>query len=611
MTTQSAPTRVRQPQVEPSLLSGWDNYEINEERCYNFCCPEFKYKPLEDQYNAMLNKVNELILERTKLQKEILQLDTDLLTAQTKESDTLRALTSKRQELADFKLLEQKRIKAIIDTFLGELSRLRDQIVFDNSEAVRLYQIQREKDVATIMAAFNKRAQEYTDLLATIKRKLAEYTTSLNDRNNTYFRDLENQKAKAEADLNKLIEDRNAQLVKSIQDLNNTNAAEIAKTKAEYDAKVNAVTKEYNTAMENIKKETAARNEAYTKLEASLAQNALIAKKRKEEMQAFYDKEIVTIKAKIAANDALLIEILTEMDREFQKRKMAILTGANYDKNKITSLVDGKIESYIDMYEKKKQVATLDFAQRKQALIDGYNKKLEESKKNIFDNINVIQEENAAIYATLNNINSKYKEFSLKSTNELDGLTKVYQENVDKYNLEYKTKKAQFDKELKDAIAKLEAERMETITKHNAEVNEILRKFQTEVIQEETLFESTSKKKRLELAKLVSDLDDKATKIIMDKQNKVLTDITEVKNNYDNILSKFQKERSELKTKLENAEWDAETNIAEYNKMVNDTGINKIVQENKNTSNYAMYFLSLTAVVLLVLVLTKKKSKSN
>jgi predicted DNA-binding ribbon-helix-helix protein len=97
----------------------------------------------------------------------------------------------------------------------------------------------------------------------------------------------------------------------------------------------------------------------------------------------------------------------------------------------------------------------------------------------------------------------------------------------------------------------------------------------------------------------------------MDKQNKVLTDITEVKNNYDNILSKFQKERSELKTKLENAEWDAETNIAEYNKMVNDTGINKIVQENKNTSNYAMYGLSLTAVVLLVLVLTKKKSKSN
>jgi hypothetical protein len=259
------------------------------------------------------------------------------------------------------------------------------------------------------------------------------------------------------------------------------------------------------------------------------------------------------------------------------------------------------------MYEKKKQVATLDFAQRKQALIDGYNKKLEESKKNIFSNINIIQEENALIYSNLNDINSKYKEFSLKSTTELDGLTKVYQENVDKYNLEYKTKKAQFDKELKDALAKLEAERMATITKHNAEVNEILKKFQTEVIQEETLFEATSKKKRLELAKLVSDLDDKATKIIMDKQNKVLTDITEIKNNYDNILSKFQKERSELKTKLETAEWDAETNIAEYNKMVNDTGINKIVQENKNTSTYAMYGLSLTGVVLLVLVLTKKK----
>ena len=600
-----APTRIRQATVEPTVLSGWNTYEIDENRCYNFCCPEFKYKPLEEQYNAMLDKVNAFLLEKATLQKQILQLDTDLLTTQTKETDTLKAVTSKRQELADFKLSENKKVQAIIDTFLSELSRLRDQIVFDNSEAIRLYSIQREKDITTIINVFNKRAQEFTDLLATIKNKIAEYTNSLNDRNNVYFKTLQDQKEKAEATLNKLIEDRNAQLAKTIQDLNTTNGTEIAKIKTEYDAKVTAITTQYNTTMNTIKKDSAVRNDAYTKLEATLAQNALIAKKRKDEMQAFYNKEIITIKAKIAANDVLLIEILTEMNGEFQKRKMAILTGADYDKTKISSLVDGKIESYVDMYEKRKQVATLDFAQRKQALIDGYNKKLEESKKAIFSNINVIQEENALIYANLNDINSKYKNFSLKSTTELDGLSKVYQENVDNYNLNYKTKKAQFDKDLKNALAKLEAERMETITKHNAEVNAMLKKFQTEVIQEETLFESTSKKKRLELAKLVSDLDDKATKIIMDKQNKVLTDITQVKNNYDTILSQFQKERAELTTKLANADVDINTNTEAYNKMINDESITKIVRDNQDTSNYAIIILGVIAIILLILVLKK------
>lgn len=603
MTT--APTRRREAPVEPEGLTGYNTYKIDETMCYNFCCPDYKYKPLEEKANAMYAKVIELIDIKAALGKQILQLGTDLLNVQTSETTTLKALTSKRQELADFKLSENKRIQAIIDTFLGELTRLRDQAVFDNSEAIRLYQIQREKDVATIMTTFNKRAQEYTDLLASIKTKIAEYTNSLNDRNNVYFKDLERQKEQAETILNKLIEDRNAQLAKSIQTLNITNGTEIAKVKAEYDAKVNVITQQYNTAMDTIKNDTATRNDAYTKLEASLAQNALIAKKRKEEMQAFYDKEIVTIKAKISANDALLIEILGEMNGEFQKRKMVILTGADYDKTKISSLVDGKIESYVDMYEKRKQVATLDFVQRKQALIDGYNKKLEESKKTIFSNINVIQEENALIYANLNDINSKYKDFSLKSTTELDGLSKVYQENVDNYNLDYKTKKAQFDKDLKVALVKLEAERIETITKHNAEVNEMLKKFQTEVIQEETLFESTSKQKRLELARLVSDLDDKATKIIMDKQNKVLTDITQVKNNYDTILSQFQKERAELTTKLASADFDIDTNTEAYNKMINDTSITKIVRDNQDTSNYALYTLGFIAIVLFILVLKK------
>lgn len=602
----TAPPYTKPVPVEPEVLSGYDTYEIDDARCYKFCCPNFNVKPFEEAATKMFNRVMELTLEKADLQKQILKLGSDLTDKLTQETDTLKLLTSKRQELADFKLSENKRIQGIIDTFLSELTRLRDQAVFDNSEAIRLYQIQREKDVATIMATFNKRAQEYTNLLASIKTKIAEYTNSLNDRNNVYFKDLERQKEQAETTLNKLIEDRNAQLAKTIQDLNTTNGTEIAKIKTEYDAKVAAITQQYNIAMDTIKKDTAVRNEAYTKLEASLAQNALIAKKRKDEMQAFYDKEIITIRAKIAANDVLLIEILTEMNGEFQKRKMAILTGANYDKTKISSLVDGKIESYVDMYDKKKQVATLDFAQRKQALIDGYNKKLEESKKAIFSNINVIQEENALIYANLNDINSKYKEFSLKSTTELDGLSKVYQENVDNYNLDYKTKKAQFDKDLKDALAKLEAERMETITKHNAEVNAMLKKFQTEVIQEETLFESTSKQKRLELAKLVSDLDDKATKIIMDTQNKVLTDITQVKNNYDTILSQFQKERAELTTKLASAEWDIDTNTEAYNKMINDKSITKIVRDNQDTSNYALYTLGFIAIVLFILVLKKE-----
>ena len=603
----SAPERRRVAAVEPEGLTGYNTYQIDETMCYNFCCPDFNYKPLEEKYKDMISRVRKLTDDKADLQKQILQLDSDLLTSQTTETDTLKALTSKRQELADFKLSENKKVQAIIDTFLSELSRLRDQIVFDNSEAIRLYSIQREKDITTIINVFNKRAQEFTDLLATIKNKIAEYTNSLNDRNNVYFQTLEKQKEKAEATLNKLIEDRNAQLVKTIQDLNTTNGTEIAKVKADYDTKVAAVTAQYNTAMDTIKKDTAVRNDAYTKLEASLAQNALIAKQRKKEMQAFYDKEIITIKSKISANDALLIEILGEMNGEFQKRKMAILTGANFDKTKLSSLVDGKIESYVDMYDKKKQVATLDFAQRKQALIDGYNKKLEESKKAIFSNINVIQEENALIYANLNDINSKYKDFSLKSTTELEGLSKVYQKNVDNYNLDYKTKKAQFEKDLKTALAKLEAERIETITKHNADVNAMLQKFQTEVIQEETLFESTSKKKRLELAKLVSDLDDKATKIIMDKQNKVLTDITQVKNNYDTILSQFQKERAELTTKLASADFDIDTNTEDYNKMVNDTSITKIVRDNQDTSNYEIYILSFIAIVLFILVLRKKK----
>ena len=615
MTTVTAPPRVRAKQETVPLLTGWDNYLINENRCYEYCCPEFKFSHLETQYNELLTRVNSLIEEKAKLERDILKLETDLLTLQTKESDTLRALTAKRQELADFKLAEQNKMKAITDNFINEITTLRNNIVFENSETIRTYKIQREKDVQTIMTAFKKRDEEYNTLLQTLKTKLAEYSSSLNSRNDEYLRDLENQKNAVEARLNQMINDRNIELAKAITDLNTKNANEIAKTKSEYDAKVAAITQQYNTAMENIKKETALKNEAFAKLEASLAQNAAIAKKRKEEMQAFYDKEIVTIKAKITANDALLVEILNEMNGEFQKRKMAILTGANFDKNKITSLVDGKIESYLEMYDKKKQVATLDFAQRKKALIDGYNKKIEDTKKDIFSNINVIEEQNAIIYSELNDINSKYKEFSLKSTNELDGLSKVYQENVDKYNSEYKAKKAIFDKELQDAINKLEAERMETIRKHNAEVNEILKRFETDVVQEETLFFSTSKQKRLELARLVGELDDKATKIIMDKQNKILKDITQIKNNYDNILSQFQKERAELKTKLENAEWDADVNLKEYNKMVNDESLTgnftKIIQENENISNYAVYGLSLTGIILLVLILTKKKSKSN
>jgi hypothetical protein len=615
MTTVTVPTRVRAKEEIVPLLKGWDNYKIDQNRCYDYCCPEFKFSHLETQYNELLMKVSKLIEERGQLEIDIEKLQTDLLNLQTKESDTLRALTAKRQELADFKVAEQKKIQVIIDNFINELTTLRKEIVEQNSETVRLYKKQREFDVETIINKFKQRDEEYNKLLETLKTKLAEYSTSLNSRNDAYLRDLENKKNQVEATLNKMIEDRNIELVKAIQDLNTKNANEIAKTKSEYDAKVATITQQYNTAMENIKKETASKNQAFATLEASLVQNAAIAKKRKEDMQAFYDKEIVTIKAKIAANDVLLVEILNEMNGEFQKRKMAILTGANFDKNKITSLVDGKIESYLEMYDKKKQVATLDFAQRKKALIDGYNKKIEDTKKDIFNNINVIEEKNAIIYSELNDINSKYKEFSLKSTNELDGLSKVYQENVDKYNSEYKAKKAVFDKELQDAINKLEAERMETIRKHNAEVNEILKKFETDVIQEETLFFSTSKQKRLELAKLVSDLDDKATKLVMDKQNKILKDITQIKNNYDSILSQFQKERSELKTKLENADWDADVNLKEYNKMVNDESLtgnfSKIIQENENTSNYALYGLSLTGVVLLILILTKKKSKSK
>ena len=49
--------------------------------------------------------------------------------------------------------------------------------------------------------------------------------------------------------------------------------------------------------------------------------------------------------------------------------------------------------------------------------------------------------------------------------------------------------------------------------------------------------------------------------------------------------------------------------------MVNDESLtgnfSKIIQENENTSNYAVYGLSLTGVVLLILILTKKKSKSK
>ena len=604
-TTITAPPRIRAPPVEPPVLTGWNTFEIDENRCYNFCCPEFKYKPIEDEYKAMLAKTDALVQEKSNLEKQLLQLDTDLLNVQTTESATLRALTSKKQEIADFKLSEQKKVQAIIDTFIDDIARLGKEYALNNADALRLFKKQREEDIQTIINAYSKRAQEYQDLLITIKTKLESYTNSLSDKNNAYFKDLENQKATAEATLNQLIKDRNVQLAKAIDDLNNANASEITKVKTEYNAKVADITRKYNDAMDVIQKETANRNNAYTTLEASLAQNALIAKKRKEEMQAFYDKEIKIIKEKIAANDVLLVEILNEMNGEFQKRKMAILTGATYDKSKISSLVDGKIESYIDMYDKKKQVATLDFAKRKQELIDGYNKKLEESKKAIFSNINVIQEENALIYANLNDINSKYQDFSLKSTTELDGLSKVYQENVDNYNLNYKIKKEQFDKELKDALAKLEAERLETIKKHNTEVNEILKKFQTEVIQEETLFESTSKQKRLELAKLISDLDDKATKIIMDKQNKVLTDITQIKNNYNTILSQFQKERTELKKRLESAEWDIDTNTDAYNKMINDTSITKIVRDNQDNSNYAIYVLGITAIILFILVLKK------
>ena len=612
---QKAPPIVKAPRIEPPTLTGYNTYQIDKDMCYNFCCPEFRYKHIEEAFNKMYKEVSLLIDEKGKLEKQLNQLETDLINLQLKESDTLRLLTGKRQEIADFELAEQKKMQTIVGGFLEELSQLKGQLVYDKNEAIRQYQMEREANIRTIIESYNKRADEYAALLITLKNKIEDYKSNLNNRNNLYYKDLQNQKDAAEAKLNKLIEERNIQLAKTIQDLNAQNADIITKTKKEYDIKVAAITQQYNTTMTNVKKETDDRNAAYAKLEVSLAQNAAIAKKRKEDMQAFYDKEIVTIKAKIAANDALLIEILNEMNGEFQKRKMAILTGSNFDKNKITSLVDGKIESYIDMYEKKKQVATLDFSKRKQELIDGYNKKLEESKKNIFSNINVIQEENALIYANLNNINSKYQEFSSKSKNDLDGLSKVYQENVDKYNSEYNTNKAKFDKELQDAISKLEAERMETIKKHNAEVNQLLKQFQTEVIQEETLFESTSKKKRLEFAKLVGDLDDKATKIIMDKQNKILTDITQVKNNYDIILSKFQKERAELTTKLASAEWDADINIAEYNKLVNDESLSgnltKIVQKNENTSNFALYGLGLSGVVLLILVLTKKKSKSK
>lgn len=606
MTT--APPR-KKPEQKIPLLSGWNSLEVNKERCMTYCCSDYDNSALITKEDELRIKIQELRDTKAELQLSLNKLDNDLTDAKLNEAEKSGLLLTKRKELADYKLEENRKIANIILNFTEELKKLENTIKKENKDAITLYSESRENDINIIKDEFNSRDNEYKNLLLKLKTNLNTYKNSLNDRNNDYFRLLEEQKNNSEKRLLNIIQERNNKIISEINNLNNSNEAVLSETKQKYDIKIKDITEIYNQSIISINNQKKIIEEEFNSLEQNLLKEVALARKRKDDMQQFYDKEIVIIRNKIAENDKLLLEILDEMNKEFQKRKTIILSGTNFDKEKITSLVDGKIESYVDMYERKKKTVSLDFAQRKQELINNYNKKFKIIQEEISNNINNLQQEKSIIYSELSDINNKYKNFSEDSINELDNLSKVYQENVDKYNLEYNLQKEIFDKELQDEMDKLENERIKTIENHSKEVDEILKGLEEKIIKEEAVFFSTSNKKRLELAKLVKELDEKSTKIIIDKQKNILNNITKIKNNYDNILSEYKTEREELKIKLENAEWDVETNTEDYNKIINDNSIVKIIQENENISNYTLYFFGLTGIILLILVLTKKNKK--
>jgi hypothetical protein len=180
---------------------------------------------------------------------------------------------------------------------------------------------------------------------------------------------------------------------------------------------------------------------------------------------------------------------------------------------------------------------------------------------------------------------------------------------MDNFDKQFAKDQAAFKIELDEKLAELDAQRQKTISDHNKEVAILLKKINDSTKAEEDKFNSTSESKRKEFVNLVADLDKKRKQIILEQAEKNKKALANFINEVDDKSQELIKQEAKLEDVLKNADEIVEENEREYDRMVKDTSIFKIARESPQTVSTAMYGLGLIALILLIILITKKPKR--
>ena len=601
--------------VDELILTGLIEFNINtqdrnNEICIKNCCADMYEDSITiiSQERELYRKYQDLIEKKSDLEKQVRQYEQLKIDVNREYLQSSKDLNSVNNILIDYKKNLAEQMKTAAEEYVQDLKRIERELSSANDKSAAILEETKNNFINSIMERYKARDKEYNNLLLDINKKVNEYSISLGKSNVRYGEELKKQKEEMENKLNKVIEDRNKVIQETINDLTSQNNKFFKEEQNIYNSKVDALNKSLKIKQEYIKQETDIRNAQYDALAKSLKDNNEIMKQRKEAQQKLYDDAIKEIKDKIKQNDELLIEILNEMKQEFEKRRVQILSGVKLEKNQINVSVNKKLEDYVDMYNRKKQINTFELEAKEEQLKNTYNKKIKASQEDINKNIDSVKELNKRIYSELDSVNKSYKNFSIKTKNDLDVLSETYNNKLNLFNQKYINEEQKFYSNIKAEMDIIESKRQQLISSKNKEALNILSEMNSEVDKARDKFVSTSQTKRTELAKLILELDTKRTQAILIEQKKANTIIQEMQDKYNEKADENEKISNEIKKKLKNKNEEIKKYEDTTNKLNTElnTGPYKTISENAETSNKAFYVLIIIAILLILKIISKK-----
>lgn len=601
--------------VDELILTGLIEFNINtqdrnNEICIKNCCADMYEDSITiiSQERELYRKYQDLIEKKSDLEKQVRQYEQLKIDVNREYLQSSKDLNSVNNILIDYKKNLAEQMKTAAEEYVQDLKRIERELSSANDKSAAILEETKNNFINSIMERYKARDKEYNNLLLDINKKVNEYSIALGKSNVRYGEELKKQKEEMENKLNKVIEDRNKVIQETINDLTSQNNKFFKEEQNIYNSKVDALNKSLKIKQEYIKQETDIRNAQYDALAKSLKDNNEIMKQRKEAQQKLYDDAIKEIKDKIKQNDELLIEILNEMKQEFEKRRVQILSGVKLEKNQINVSVNKKLEDYIDMYNRKKQINTFELEAKEEQLKNTYNKKIKASQEDINKNIDSVKELNKRIYSELDSVNKSYKNFSIKTKNDLDVLSETYNNKLNLFNQKYINEEQKFYSNIKAEMDIIESKRQQLISSKNKEALNILSEMNSEVDKARDKFVSTSQTKRTELAKLILELDTKRTQAILIEQKKANSIIQEMQDKYNEKADENEKISNEIKKKLKNKNEEIKKYEDTTNKLNTElnTGPYKTISENAETSNKAFYVLIIIAILLILKIISKK-----